>query len=48
MKPLGVKFHEKVLRHTVRVNRMITVPTWDRTGTRGELWTCQCKKTWAR
>jgi hypothetical protein len=46
-KPLGVRFHERVLRHRVRLNRMISVPTWD-PHARGELWTCSCKKSWAR
>jgi hypothetical protein len=46
-KPLGVRFHERVLRHRVRVNRQISVPWWD-AGSRGELWTCSCTKTWAR
>jgi hypothetical protein len=40
-------WHETVLRHRMRVNRMITVPPWD-VSAKGELWTCSCGKTWAR
>jgi hypothetical protein len=46
-RPIGVWFHTSVLQHTVRVNKMISVPLWDG-HSRGELWTCSCKKTWAR
>jgi hypothetical protein len=46
-RPLGVWFHERVLKHRVRVNRQISVPMWDARA-RGILWTCTCKKTWAR
>jgi hypothetical protein len=44
-KPLGVRIHQRVLRHSVRVARMSTGPAGPG---RGELWTCTCKKTWIR
>jgi hypothetical protein len=39
-------WHVRVLKHRMRVTRMISVPSWDPRA-RGELWTCSCKKTWA-
>jgi hypothetical protein len=40
-------FHERVLRHTLRRNTMITAPMWDRAA-KGVLVTCSCGKTWAK
>jgi len=40
-------WHEVVLRHTLRRNRMITVPSWD-PHARGLLVHCSCGKTWAK
>jgi hypothetical protein len=40
-------WHERVLRHTLRRNTMISVPMWDRAA-KGVLVSCSCGKTWAR
>jgi len=40
-------FHEKVLRHTLRRTKMITVPMGD-LAARGVLVACSCGKSWAR
>lgn len=52
--PLGVWFHEKVLRHVVGLTQMpVSLMTDEQRGAltkepHGLLWTCECKKTWTK